>query len=118
MPHFADEYCCCFNNRVGCCENCCGCWGPITGNPITYHSFSPQPANVEEFCAVAQQTMNRTQNPTNEDDEGVTHLDAVVPPTATPGTVLHITMPSGKGIPVAVPAGCQPGTTLRVATAE
>lgn len=49
--------CCCFPNRVGPCDNCFGCCGPVTGNPKIYSAFFPQPTDAEGFVAVAQPIM-------------------------------------------------------------
>jgi hypothetical protein len=47
-------WCCDVPNRVGCCHNCCGLCGRVTGSPLVYDSFYPQPKNVEAFVTVAQ----------------------------------------------------------------
>jgi hypothetical protein len=56
MPY---EKCCCCSNRVGCCDNCCGLCGPITGNPKVTASFEPQPKDAASFVAAAQMIMSR-----------------------------------------------------------
>ena len=57
MPY--EKIPCCGSNRIGWCENCCGCCGQRTGNPIDYKTFEPQPKNAANFVAVAQQVMVR-----------------------------------------------------------
>eukprot|EP00040_Diaphanoeca_grandis_P008228 m.44445 g.44445 ORF g.44445 m.44445 type:complete len:327 (+) comp19680_c0_seq1:138-1118(+) len=32
--------CCCMLNKVNSCDNCCGCFGPISGNPIEFENMS------------------------------------------------------------------------------
>jgi hypothetical protein len=49
--------CCCLRNRVDCCNNCCGCCGPITGNPRIYTPLKLQPTDAEAFVAAAQRAM-------------------------------------------------------------
>ena len=51
--------CCCCSNRVGCCDNCCGLCGPITGNPKVFSLFGPQPKHADAFVAAGQQVMQR-----------------------------------------------------------
>lgn len=58
MPFEKFPFPCCFmTNRVGCCDNCCGCCGQMTGNPKIFSAFIPQPLDADAFVAVAQQTM-------------------------------------------------------------
>jgi hypothetical protein len=56
MPYESRKccWCCDYPNRVDGCQNCCGLCGKLTGSPITYDSFYPQPKNVEAFVTVAQ----------------------------------------------------------------
>lgn len=49
--------CCCCVNRVGWCDNCCGCCGPITGNPKIFSPFRPQPLDAVAFVAAVQRKM-------------------------------------------------------------
>mmetsp|Transcript_35742 Transcript_35742/g.89270 ORF Transcript_35742/g.89270 Transcript_35742/m.89270 type:complete len:305 (-) Transcript_35742:703-1617(-) len=56
MPYESTKccFCCDSSNRIGCCANCAGMCGPISGSPIVYSAFYPQPKNIEAFVAVAQ----------------------------------------------------------------
>jgi len=56
MPYESDMccFCCDCPNRAMCCHNCCGLCGPVTGSPLVYETFHPQPKNVDAFVAVAQ----------------------------------------------------------------
>jgi hypothetical protein len=64
-----ENYCFCCSNRVGCCDNLGGLFGPPTGNPKLFTPFLPQPLNPTEFCKIAQQTMF--------DREGTDHTSLV-----------------------------------------
>ena len=55
--------CCCSPNRVGMCDNCCGCCGPVTGNPKIFSVFSPQPKDATGFVNAAQAAMRRGGSP-------------------------------------------------------
>ena len=59
--------CCCCTNRVGCCQNCCGLYGPVTGNPLYYDPFNhPQPKDVQAFVDVAQKQMTKEWTPAEQ----------------------------------------------------
>ena len=49
--------CCCCNNRVNCLNNCGGFCGPMTGNPIIYSNFYPEPNDAEAFVNVSRAVM-------------------------------------------------------------
>ena len=51
-------FCCC-SNRANRCVNCCGLVGPLTGAPLLWINFSPQPKHPQAFVAVAMQEMAR-----------------------------------------------------------
>jgi hypothetical protein len=72
--------CCCCKNRVTVCDNCFGLCGPITGNPIVYSSFFPQPTDPTGFVEVAQAIML-----------GQTDVATLTnaKPVATTATVMH-----------------------------
>lgn len=59
MP-FEKSFICC-TNRTNCCHNCCNLCGPVSGNPIVFSSWLPQPANTENFVAMAKQTIPAAQ---------------------------------------------------------
>jgi hypothetical protein len=48
---------CCCSNRVGCCDNCGGLCGPVTGNPKIFSAFIPQPKDAQGFVNAAQGVM-------------------------------------------------------------
>jgi len=52
-----DNYCCCFQNRTNCCDNCGNLCGPPSGNPKIFGTFLPQPKDASEFVKIAQQVM-------------------------------------------------------------
>lgn len=56
MPYESTKCCCCCDcpNRVTWYHNCCGLLGKVTGSPLAYETFYPQPVNVESFVAYAQ----------------------------------------------------------------
>jgi len=49
--------CCCCSNRVGPCDNCCGLYGRVTGNPKIFGRFAPQPKNAEAFVFAFKQAL-------------------------------------------------------------
>ena len=49
--------CCCCSNRIGPCDNCCGLYGQVTGNPKIFDRFSPQPKNAEAFVFAFKQAL-------------------------------------------------------------
>ena len=52
------EGCCC-SNRVGCCDNCGGCYGPITGNAKVFQPLLLQPKYKQEYATVVTALMSQ-----------------------------------------------------------
>ena len=48
-------------NRTCWCHNCCNLCGPMSGNPIVFTPFYPQPVNTEPFVAMAKMTIPQAQ---------------------------------------------------------
>lgn len=46
-------------NYVTPCQNCFGLCGPVTGKPIVFVPFFPQPKDADEFVAAAQPVMSK-----------------------------------------------------------
>ena len=48
-------------NRICWIHSCCNLCGPVSGNPIAYKRFYPQPVNTEPFVAMARQVIPQAQ---------------------------------------------------------
>ena len=51
-------FCCCENKRSA-CDNCGGLCGPITGSPIHFTKFHPEPKEPHKFAKALEEALGR-----------------------------------------------------------